>query len=260
MYARLGFSIAAHINPEIFLVDEVLAVGDYSFQQKCYARMDELRKNGTTLIFISHNMEIVRRVCDRGLVMYRGENIFQGSAAEAVIAYSEAVRKAARDAQVSVPTEGGLSERIMTFDAEIERVHLEDSAGQSITVIKSGTIASVVVGVLFNKDVKHPIFSLTIRTPDGRIIYDTTTRWMKLETPNFQAGERCRIKFDLDFSLLEGEYELGVDIASTDFSHYYDRLERAMGFWVKSSNGARGLADMNATFQIDKAIFAGDAV
>ncbi|MCB0185349.1 MAG: ABC transporter ATP-binding protein, partial [Caldilineaceae bacterium] len=68
MYARLGFSIAAHVDPDVLLVDEVLAVGDYAFQQKCYAHMEMLRRQGTSLIFVSHNMEAVRRVCDRGLV------------------------------------------------------------------------------------------------------------------------------------------------------------------------------------------------
>ena len=100
MYARLGFAIAAHVDPHILLVDEVLAVGDYAFQQKCFARMDELRAKGTTLIFVSHNMEAIRRVCDKGLVMYRGKNIFQGTSADAVIAYSNAVRQAARDSAV----------------------------------------------------------------------------------------------------------------------------------------------------------------
>jgi lipopolysaccharide transport system ATP-binding protein len=254
MYARLGFAIAAHVDPEVLLIDEVLAVGDYAFQQKCHARMDELRTKGTSLIFVAHNMEAVRRVCDKGLVMYRGKNIFQGSAAEAVIAYSEAVRQAAREAQVTaVPMEEGLSQRVMTFDAEIKRVSILDTTGQSITVLHSGRPAIVAVDIYFHKDVQHPVFSLTIRTPDGRMVYDTTTRWQNIQTPNFSAGEQCRVEFALeDMTLIEGEYELGVDVAATDFSHYCDRLERAMGFWVKSSNGAQGLVDLGAKVTIKK--------
>ncbi len=252
MYARLGFSIAAHVDPDVLLVDEVLAVGDYAFQQKCYAHMDLLRQQGTSLIFVSHNMEAVRRVCDRGLVMYRGNNIYQGSAAEAVIAYSDAVRQAARDAQAEVPNEGGLAERIMTFDAEIARVSLMDQAGTPITVVPSGQAIRVAVDVRFNKPVAHPVFSFTIRTADGRIVYDTTTRWRELETPCFQAGEACRVEYDLDLPLLDGEFELGVDIASSDFSHYYDRLERALSFWVQSGKGAQGLVDLKAQIAIKR--------
>jgi len=252
MYARLGFSIAAHVDPDVLLVDEVLAVGDYAFQQKCYAHMDMLRQRGTSLIFVSHNMEAIRRVCDRGLVMYRGNNIFQGSAAEAVIAYSDAVRQAARETQAAVPSEGGLAERIMTFDAEIGRVSLMNQAGTPISVVPSGEHIRVAVDVSFNKAVDHPIFSFTIRTADGRIVYDTTTRWRDLETPCFAAGEECRVEYDLELPLLDGEFELGVDIAASDFSHYYDRLERALSFWVQGGKGAQGLVDLAARIDIKR--------
>ncbi|MEZ4622837.1 MAG: ABC transporter ATP-binding protein [Caldilineaceae bacterium] len=165
MYARLGFSIAAHVDPDVLLVDEVLAVGDYAFQQKCYAHMDMLRRQGTSLIFVSHNMEAVRRVCDRGLVMYRRNNIFQGSAAEAVIAYSDAVRQAARASQAQVPTEGGLAERVMTFDAEIMRVSLMNREEVPISVVRSGEAIRVVVDVRFHQDVANPIFPLPYVLP-----------------------------------------------------------------------------------------------
>ncbi len=252
MYARLGFAVAAHIDPQVLLVDEVLAVGDYAFQLKCFARMDELRANGTTLIFVSHNMEAVRRVCNKGLVMYRGDAIFQGTSGEAVVAFSEALRRAARESKGNIPDEGGLSQRVMTFDAEVQGVSLQNAAGQPITVIESGSSVTVVEEVVFHKDVSAPIFSLTVRTPDGRLVYDTTTRWMKMQTPNFTAGERCQVLFKLDCPLMEGEYQLGVDIASTTFSHYYDRLEHALGFWVKSGEQAKGLVDLNAQVEIKK--------
>lgn len=252
MYARLGFSIAAHVDPDVLLVDEVLAVGDYAFQQKCYAHMDLLRRQGTSLIFVSHNMEAVRRVCDRGLVMYRGNNIFQGSAAEAVIAYSDAVREAARATQDEIPTEDGLAERVMTFDAEIARVSLINEEGLPITVVPSGATVRVAVDVRFTKDVEHPIFSFTIRTADGRIVYDTTTRWRDMETPCFTAGEECRVEYELQLPLLDGEFELGVDVAAADFSHYYDRLERALSFWVQGSKGAQGLIDLGAAIEIQR--------
>ncbi len=246
MYARLGFAIAAHVDPQVLLVDEVLAVGDYAFQMKCYARMDELRAKGTALILVSHNLEAIRRVCDRGLVMYRGKDIFQGTSAEAVVAYSDALRQAARESQADVPVEGGLSERVMTFDAEVLNVSLQDAAGQSCTVLPSGATARVVIDVTFHKSASQPIFAFTILTQDGRMVYNTTTRWMGIQTPDFTAGERCLVEFTLCLPLLDGSYELGVDIASADLTHFYDRLERAMGFSIVGSNGAQGLVDLGA--------------
>ena len=257
MYARLGFAIAAHVDPEILLVDEVLAVGDFAFQTKCYARMDELRRRGTSLIFVSHNMEAVRRVCDRGLVMYRGEAIFQGTAAEAVIAYSDAVRQAARASQTDVPLDGGLSQRVMTFDAEIKNASLLDESRQTVSLLKSGAGMIISIDVIFHKTVRHPIFAFFIRTKDGRLIYNTTTDWMGVETPIFNAGDEVRVEFKVDTPLLEGDYELGVDVASEDLSCYYDRLERAVDFWVKSGDGARGLVDMSAEVDLHKVVRSG---
>ncbi len=244
MYARLGFAIAAHVDPDVLLVDEVLAVGDYAFQQKCYARMEDLRSNGTSLILVSHNLEAVRRVCDRGLVMYGGQAVFQGSTNDSVVAYSDAIRNAARQSNTPVPLEGGLSQRVMTFDAEIECVELLDHNGNSVTALQSCSNATVVIKTRFIKDVSHPIFSFYIRTPDGYMVYNTTTRWMNIQTPNFSAGDRCQVKFMINLPLLDGQYELGADIASPNLSHYYDRMERAMMFWVQNSNGAKGIVDL----------------
>lgn len=252
MYARLGFAIAAHVDPQVLVVDEVLAVGDYPFQLKCYARMEELRRRGTTLVFVSHNLEAVRRVCKRALVMYRGDAIFQGTAPEAVVAYSNALREAARKSEGVVPIEEGLSQRVMTFDAEIENVSFQDSENRPVTVLQSGCIARLVVEARFHKAVSNPIFSLVIRTPDGRIVYDTTTQWMKIQTPDFSPGDRCRLEYSLNLPLLEGQYELGVDIAASDFSHFYDFMERAFGFSIVGSDGAQGLVDLDATVAISK--------
>ena len=252
MYARLGFAIAAHTNPQILLVDEVLAVGDYAFQMKCYARMDELRAQGTTLVFVSHNLEAVRRVCNRGLVLYRGHGIFHGSSADAVVAYSDAVRGAAREARGAVPVEGGLANRVMTFDAEIKGVTLLDANGQPATTLESGSGASVLIDASFHKDIRQPIFAFTIRTPDGQLIYNTTTRWMNVPSPDFSAGDRVHVEFSFQVNLLEGTYELGVDLTAADLSHFYDRMERSLGFLVVDSNQAKGLADLASTVAIRK--------
>jgi ABC-type polysaccharide/polyol phosphate transport system ATPase subunit len=250
MYARLGFSIAAHVDPQILLVDEVLAVGDFAFQTKCYARMDELRRNGTSLIFVSHNMDAVRRVCNRGQVMYGGKAVFQGGSDEAVIAYSDVIRNAARMMKMNVPLDGGTHQKVMTFDAEVEKVELLDRTGQPVVVLESGSLAKVAMEVVFHRDVDHPIFAFFIRTPDGQLVFNQTTRWMNIQTGNYSTGDRCRAEFTISMHLLEGTYEIGVDVTSQNLSHFYDRVERAMGFAVRSSNGARGLVDLGATFVV----------
>jgi lipopolysaccharide transport system ATP-binding protein len=254
MYARLGFAIAAHVNPDVLLVDEVLAVGDFAFQQKCFARMEELRRNGTTLIFVSHNMDSIRKICDKSLVMYAGESIFQGTSSEAIAAYSNAIRQASRKSIIDVPAEGGLSQRVMTFDAEIESIQLFNEKREPTTVLSTGSNAILSMNISINKDIKNPIFAFFIHNSDGILIYNTTTQWMKINTPELFSGEKYQVEFKINLPLLEGIYELGGDIASRDLHHYYDRIEKAFNFTITGANEAKGLVDLQPKFYLNKSL------
>lgn len=250
MYARLGFAIAAHVDPDVLLVDEVLAVGDYAFQMKCHARMDELRSRGTSLIFVSHNFEAVRRVCDRGLVMYQGKNSFQGTAADSIVAYSNAIRDAARQSRPGAIGENGLSQRVMTFGAEIERIQVLDENERPVNSLPSGATATIALDFCFREPALEPVFAISIRTKDGRLVYNTTTRWLGYKTGYFAAGERGCVTFRIHLGLLAGEYDVGGDIADSKLTHYFDCHERACSFLVTGTNEAQGIADLQAEFGI----------
>ncbi|MFK7803650.1 MAG: ABC transporter ATP-binding protein [Anaerolineae bacterium] len=254
MYARLGFSIAAHVDPDVLLVDEVLAVGDFAFRAKCYKRMDDLRAKGTSLIFVTHDMDAVRRVCDKGMVMYQGTDVFTGTSSEAVVAYSDVIRKAAKKASKTVDaggTENGLSQRVMSFAADISNVSMFNDAGENVTTFEPGEEVSIAVEFDVNKDMESPVFALTIRRPDGQLVYDATTRWLNIETPSYKAGETGRIEYKVKLNILEGVYDVGVDMASNDLSCYIDRIERAMGFAIVNGSGAKGIADLQPVISFD---------
>lgn len=254
MYARLGFSIAAHVDPDVLLVDEVLAVGDFAFRAKCYKRMDDLRAKGTSLIFVTHDMDAVRRVCDKGMVMYQGTDVFTGTSSEAVVAYSDVIRKAAKKASKTVDaggTENGLSQRVMSFAADISNVSMFNEAGENVTTFEPGEEVSIAVEFDVNKDMESPVFALTIRRPDGQLVYDATTRWLNIETPSYKAGETGRIEYKVKLNILEGVYDVGVDMASNDLSCYIDRIERAMGFAIVNGSGAKGIADLQPVISFD---------
>ncbi|MCY1246513.1 Teichoic acids export ATP-binding protein TagH [compost metagenome] len=84
MFLRLAFSVAVHTNPDVFLIDEILSVGDEPFQKKCLARIQELRESGCTLVVVSHDLDMVSRVCDRGVVLRQGKKVADGPIGEAV--------------------------------------------------------------------------------------------------------------------------------------------------------------------------------
>jgi lipopolysaccharide transport system ATP-binding protein len=251
MYARLGFAVAAHVDPEILLVDEVLAVGDMALQRKCYDRMSEMIRNGTTLIFVSHNMRAIQRVCTRCMVMYRGQPAYEGSPAEATAEYSNILRRAADDrAATDENFTAGISERVMTRAATIQSVEMLRQDGSSARSFQSGEPVRVLARVAFSAEAPQPIFAVSVRQPDGQIAYDFTTHWADLETPSFQAGEEAVIAFDLHLNLAQGTYELGVNLAYADLSKYYDRNDRVLDFVITARNGARGVADLDARFSL----------
>jgi lipopolysaccharide transport system ATP-binding protein len=247
MYARLGFSIAAHVDPEILLVDEVLAVGDYAFRMKCFDRMEELRSNGTTLVFVSHNMENVRRVCEKGIVMYLGEKAFEGTATEAIAEYANVIRRNTSPPAISRgPELGGLAQRRMTHAAKICSVEIIDKDGNPTKVVNSGEPISIVVGIDFFEDAESPVFACTIHGSNGEVVYDTTTRVLGIITPNFQSGDHVVVVYKLEINLLDGIYQINTDLAYSDLSCYYDYLANAQSFVVTGGSKARGVADLKA--------------
>ena len=253
MYARLGFSVAAHVNPEILLVDEVLAVGDMSFQRKCYDYMLKLIEAGTTLIFVSHNLNAIQKVCSRCVVMYRGNNVFDGPTSEATAEYSNILRQAARDhVDPNENIEKGISQRIMTHAAVIEEVSIVDSHGATSLSFVTGEEVLVRAIISFEKSAPSPVFACTIFHPDGQKVYDYTTSWADLKTPEFKANTVATIEFPLRLNLAAGIYHLGVNLAYNDLTKYYDRLDRALDFVIKGGNGARGFANLEGDFRVAK--------
>ena len=252
MYARLGFSVAAHVDPEILLVDEVLAVGDMAFQKKCYERMVDLIKNGTTLIFVSHNMRAIQKVCQRSMVLYRGETAFEGSASDATAEYSNILRKAASERQetASESINDGIGQRIMTHEAVIEKVEILDSGLNPTYAFSSGEPARIRATVRFKNDVSNPVIACTIRLPDGQVVYDFTTEWAGISTPKFQKNSTAQLEFPLKLNLAPGTYQLGVNLAYQDLSRYYDRIDRALDFVMSSKSAFRGISDLQANFEI----------
>jgi len=253
MYARLGFAIAAHVDPEVLLVDEVLAVGDYAFRMKCYDRMNELKANGTSLVFVSHNMEDVRRVCDRGIVMYAGQKAFDGPVDEAVAEYANVLRRnASGSAKSSGPDKVGLSQRQMTHAAKIERVELVGEDGVPRSTVRSGETVYVQAEVQFLEDAPSPVFAVSIRGQNGDTVYDVTTNWLGMTTPNFKAGERAVVRYRLKMNLLDGIYSLTTDLAYADLSCYYDFLADALSFVVTGSGQVKGVANLQADISFDR--------
>ncbi|HEY7783454.1 MAG TPA: ABC transporter ATP-binding protein [Pyrinomonadaceae bacterium] len=167
MYVRLGFSIAAHLNPDILLLDEVLAVGDASFQQKCIQRISELKRSGKTIVFISHDLGAVERLCDRVLLMKRGEVITSGPARQVVAAYQSDATLSSESVEVHKKGE--------TKEVEIRTLSFRDAAGEVRPVFETGEPLTATVEFEVHEPVENAVFGVIFFTADGQEHFEFTT-------------------------------------------------------------------------------------
>ena len=158
MYVRLGFSIAAHLEPEILLLDEVLAVGDAPFQRKCKDRILGLKRDGLTIVFVSHDLQAVQEVCDRVMVMQRGQMIFDGEPHRAVESYT-------RTASFDPPKTADLSPQ----PAHITELRFLDAAGVSRNHFRSGESVRVRVGYFAAETLRGVRFDVLFNASDHQL-------------------------------------------------------------------------------------------
>lgn len=218
MYVRLGFAIAAHLEPEILLLDEVLSVGDRQFREKCHTRIDTLVHDGRTVLFVSHDTSSVLRMCSRTLVLERGEVAFIGESAEAAEKY------ASLTGTVNIDTRGG------TGEVRIARVHVSGPAG------RTGVPVGGALQTALELETTHPIdasdmgIEIDIRGERGLLVRLSTA--LALDNPlerDIASGTTVVCVIDR-LPLKPGEYWLSARIRRRH--ELVDEAKRIRSFWV----------------------------
>lgn len=202
MVVRLGFAIAAHIHPEILLIDEILAVGDLTFQQKCFRRIAELKAMGTTMIFISHNLNEVQKLCDRVVMLHEGRVIAEGHPQEVVRRYREAalthVIKQSRTAERAI---GPLC---------ITGVSLRDREGLAVDALKTGTPLRIEVHYAALRPIHQPSFRVAIERSDGLLCHATSSHAC-LPLPSLTGEGAVTVEYPA-MDLLQDIYQVVVQV------------------------------------------------
>jgi ABC-type polysaccharide/polyol phosphate transport system ATPase subunit len=168
MYVRLGFSIAAHLEAEILLLDEVLAVGDMSFQAKCLQRVDDLRRSGTTIVFISHDLAAVSRLCSRVLLMHRGQLVRSGAAADVIAEYK---RTALGEGEEHADGAAGAAGRA----ASIYAVTYRTAEGGEPSALRTGEPLLVRVDYTVEEPIADAVLAVYFVSPHGEVLCQCTT-------------------------------------------------------------------------------------
>lgn len=162
MYVRLGFSIAAHLNPDILLLDEVLAVGDAAFQQKCIQRITELKQGGTTIIFISHDLRAVQKLCDRVILLKKGRIEADGAPAETIALYQSSSQQLASEAAA------GHGQR-PSGEAEVTSLTFYDEDGSECLAFETGKPMKAVLNYRVFQPLTDVIFEVQFHSQEGRL-------------------------------------------------------------------------------------------
>jgi lipopolysaccharide transport system ATP-binding protein len=231
MFARLGFSVAAHLEPDILVIDEVLSVGDYLFQQKSLQKMREIAKSGATVIFVSHNLKAVSDLCRRTVLLDRGSIVADGPTGDIIQTYLSRERsklKGVRDA-----------------DMEITEVTLCRD-GQPAVRFHAGEDASVSVTFTARRDTERIAVVIVVLDEGLDEIFNTSSERLGNAPLNLLAGQSYTVTFDLKMHLAVGTFHLGVYLYRYDLEREYDRSLPAATFYVDAEHDVRGAANLYA--------------
>ncbi|HWP53291.1 MAG TPA: Wzt carbohydrate-binding domain-containing protein [Pyrinomonadaceae bacterium] len=206
MYVRLAFAVAAHLEPEILVVDEVLAVGDLEFQKKCLGKMSEVAGEGRTILFVSHNMGAIKTLCSRAMLIHKGTAAASGPVEETVAAYLNLNSPIQEHGVISKD-----AHRIGTGDALLRRVELRDGHDQSTEQVMLGQRFKIAAMFEVQKPLEDAFIEIGISTLDGLRV--ATVQNIDEDRPglNFKPGLN-EVVVEIDATLLPREYVIDVII------------------------------------------------
>lgn len=240
MYVRLAFATAIHMEPEVLIVDEALAVGDAAFSNRCIRKFEELKRRKVTVLFVSHDLSLVKQISDRAVFLLDGRKAAEGDPSEVVNRYVGYVHEKERRQGAVERTPLNASFRHGDGKSEVQHVHLRNSRGEQATVFSSGERMSVEVGVRFRERVEDPVVGILIRNRHGTDVFGTNTRLEGLRLGAFLPGEELHVAFRFDCQLTAQEYTLTVAAQHWDGSSQ-DWLDDVAVFRVISGRQAAGL-------------------
>jgi ABC-type polysaccharide/polyol phosphate transport system ATPase subunit len=262
MMVRLAFSVMIQVDADILLIDEVLAVGDAAFQQKCFEEFERIKRSGTTVLLVTHDMGAVHRFCDRAMLLEHGRCVEIGDPDRIGMRYlqlnfSEEARAAeATDEVISKETPaiapvGG--ERMGDGGAEILDAWFENEQGTRTDLLTRGRRAAVVLRARFHEDVEDPIFAVGVQNSRRDTVFGGSTQRSDPHPGVFRAGEEVTVRFGFDNVLAPDRYTATPSLARAGSGQaWLDMRERMITAVVSSTEGAFGLVDLPVEIVLER--------
>ncbi|HVP11790.1 MAG TPA: ABC transporter ATP-binding protein [Phycisphaerae bacterium] len=243
MHARLGFAIAAHVDPQVMLVDEVLSVGDRVFRSKCVEKMRAFLKQGVAIVFVSHDLGTVSRFCDRAMVLLRGQEAYTGPATQAVGHYYNACAEPLliRGAEEAAP-------------ARVSNVRLTGpDSEQELTTVRPGEAVRFQFEVRYDMDMAWPSYGLSvIRMEDHLVLFETSSSRLGLRSPPARRGDHHAVCYDFQMNLPPGEYAIGLHIRERDAMTYAVQDAYVSRLMVDSAPVSGGLVYLDPHVEVSQ--------
>ena len=243
MAMRLGFAVAAYIEADVLLLDEVFAVGDEEFQRKCFGKIFEFKQRGGTIVFVSHDASSVERLCDRAVLLKGGRVEFDGPTHEAIVAYHRLL------ADERDPAERGAGLREWgSGEARVVSVSLAGSDGQPREQFLAGEPLAMRVRIEAEPELAAPRLSYEVRDEAGLLLAGGVQ-----DTAGLGWDGGCAVRFDVDeLPLADGRFHLRLGLADETGEHLYHQLDDALAFVVYPAGEGRGIVRLEGRWRQDE--------
>lgn len=249
MYMRLGFSVAIHVDPTVLIIDEILAVGDQAFQMKCIDRIHEMKRQGVTIIIISHNLNIIRRLCSHLIWLEHGEMKASGLSQEVASQYKESSNKSVGQ-QLALESQEGSFRRWGSQEIELTSVRILNAAGEEKSIFHTGDEMTIEMVYIAHQPIREPEFGLAIVRQDGLNISGPNTQMDGIETGLVEGPGIIRYRIE-ELPLLPARYQITAAIHDGRLMKAYDYHDHAYPFRVVAGDRpeADGILAMPASWE-----------
>ncbi len=240
MYVRLGFAVAVEMDPDILLIDEVLAVGDIAFQLKCLDRIRDFQRRGKTLLFVSHALQTVEEFCDEAFLIHHGRLVARGAPGDVILQYVKAYMG-----------EGGqlFTQEYGTREVEFTGVRLLDEHGAESATFTTGRPMLVEIAYVAHRRIERPVFGYSIKTGNGFYVYGSNTQIAGVALEAIAGAGTLRLRLD-PLTLMHGNFFLSLSIHSWDHAQQYHRREDWYPFAVRNPTGALGIFQLHDRWEV----------
>lgn len=262
MYMRLAFSVAINVEADVLLIDEILAVGDVSFQKKCFEKLREIKYSGTTIVIVSHSLQQIEQICDKSIWIEKGHIRQIGNPKEIHLKYlkemEEERQRLIHEAQKN--KENDIEDRdsfcgkkvIRSGSGEVyfTNVTLKDKEEKLQNVYKSHDFMQVQYDFVNKSDIEEAVFSVRIYKDDNTYCYGTTSDIECNDTIKIKGKNKFIVDFD-DLCLLDGNYMIDVDVKDKTGDIVYDSIHDTIRFDVINEDGRTGVCAIRTSWKVE---------